>query len=207
MKSFLAIAVACILATLAGSLPAKAGTITFGTNNGAQYESLGTTYDEGGYRFVNPAELDRWPNGSINDSDPTGSTGLFTNYTSTTTITRVDGTPFDLISMDVDDVYGQGSPNGLLDYQYAFAGGGGGSGSFLVDNVPGFSTILLNLANLSYFSFTPSGPLVWVQFDNVVVGGSVVPIPATLPLFASALAALAWIARRRKVGTGRIDLA
>lgn len=199
MKSVLAVAAACAFAMLAASPPAQAGTITFGTNNSATHERLGKTYVEGQYRFVNDIELDRWPNGSINDSDPTGSTGLFINYrNTTTTMTKVGGGPFDLISMDVDDVYGDGVLTGLLDYEYAFAGGGGGSGSFLVDDVPGFSTILLNLANLSYFSFTPSRALDWVQFDNVRVGGPLVPIPATLPLFASALAALGWIARRRR---------
>lgn len=199
MKSILTVAAACVLAMLAGSLPATAGTITFGTNNSATHQSLGKTYSEGQYRFVNDLELDRWPNGSINDSDPTGSTGLFVNYRNTTTkMTKVGGGPFDLISMDVDDVYGDGVLTGLLDYEYAFAGGGSGSGSFLVDDVPGFSTILLNLANLSYFSFTPSRSLDWVQFDNVRVGGPLVPIPATLPLFLSALAALGWIAHRRK---------
>jgi hypothetical protein len=204
MKSVLAVAAACAFAMLAGSPPADAGTITFGTNNSSTHQSLGKTYIEGQYRFVNELELDRWPNGSVNDSDPTGSTGLFINYrNTTTTMTKVGGGPFDLISMDVDDVYGDGVLTGLLDYEYAFAGGGGGSGSFLVDDVPGFSTILLSLANLSYFSFTPSRSLDWVQFDNVRVSGQLVPIPATLPLFMSALAALGWIAHRRKTNAAR----
>jgi len=199
MKPFLAAAVAIFIS--AGSFEAAATTITFGTNDGSLYESVGDTYTESGYQFVNPIELDRWPNGSVNDSDPTPSTGLFTNYSfTTTTISRIDGTPFNLSSMEIDDVYGQGSPSGLLNYTYGFSGGGTGAGSFLVDDVPGFSTILLNLANLAYFSMSPSDQLVYYQFDNVIVstGANVVPIPATLPLFASALAGLGWVARRRK---------
>ena len=197
------IVVTCVLALVAGAADAHATTITFGTNNGDQYESLGTTYVESGYQFVNDAELARWPNGSAQDSDPTGSTGLFTNFGPTTTIiSRVDGAPFDLLSMDIDDVYGQGSPSGPLNYEYGLFGGGIGTGSYLVDDVPGFTAILLNLARLSYFSFTPSNELIWVQFDNVRVGGEVVPIPATLPLFASALAALAWVTRKRRRGAG-----
>jgi hypothetical protein len=199
----LAAVAACAIAVVAGSPDASATTITFGTFTGTYYESLGTTYSESGFSFTNDVELDRWENGSAYDSDPTPSTGLFTNFNySTTVLTQIGGGAFDLLSIDVDDVYHQGSPSGLLNYAYGFAGGGGGTGSFLVDDVPGFSTILLNLANLAYFSFTPSTELRWVQFDNVQVAGSVVPIPATLPLFASALAALGWVARRRKRAEG-----
>ena len=194
----LPLAVVC-LALMAGAADAHASTITFGTNNDVQYESLGTTYTESGYKFVNDLELGRWPNDSVYDSDPTSSTGVFTNYHGTSTVlTRVDGTPFDLTSIQFDDVYHQGSPSGLLDYSYGFATGGTGSGSFLVDDVPGFSTILLHLASLSYFSMTPSSQLGFFQFDNVVLSQGVVPIPATLPLFASALAVLGWVVRRRK---------
>lgn len=207
MKPILAALALCAIGTLMTASSANATTITFGTFNGpGSYEPLGSSYIEGGFAFVNQLELDRWENGSVPDSDPTPSTGLFTNWAQTATvISRAGGGGFDLLSIDFDDVYNQGSPNGLLNYEYGYFGGSSGlTGSLLVDEVPGFSTILLNLANLSYFSFTPSNDLLWVQFDNVRIAGDVVPIPATLPLFASALAALGWVARRRARGGGSV---
>jgi hypothetical protein len=155
-------------------------------------------------RFVNNVELDRWLNGSLYDADPTPSTGLFTNFgQTTTTITRTGGGSFDLVSMDIDDVYNSGAPSGDLNYSWTLSGGGGGSGTFNVDGVPGYSTLVLNLIGLSSFSFTPSTQLTFVQFDNVVVANvAATPAPAALPLFASALGGLGifgWKRRRSAV--------
>ena len=199
----IAVAVAALVATSPG---ASATTIEFGTYGGPDvinFLGTGTPYMESGYIFTNSGGFDRWRNGGVHDSDPTASTGLVVDFNFTTTfMSRLDGEAFDLLSLDVDDPFGDGSRSGFLDYQYGILGGGSGAGSYFVDDVPGFSTILLNLASLTYFSFTPSTELRWVQFDNAVAS-SIVPIPATLPLFASALVALGWIARRRsKVEAG-----
>jgi hypothetical protein len=200
---FVAAVAACAVALGAGSQSANATTITFGTYSGPDdFEYLGPSYIESGFNFANSGGFMRWQNGTLNDSDPTASTGLVTYMSFTTTVmSRVDGGAFDFLSLDVDDAFNVGSPHGLLSYEYGLHGGGTGSGSFLVDDVGGFSTVLLNLANLAYFSFTPSQDLFWVTFDNVQISENVVPIPATLPLFASALAALGWVARRR-IGGG-----
>ena len=194
------IVLACILSAFSAS-PVFATTITFGTFTGSGFEVLSGPYTESGYIVTNASGLARWENGSIYDSDPTSSTGMISWIAQTeTVITHGGGGPFDLLGIDIDDAYNSGTPNGALDYQYGLFGGGTGSGSLLVDDVPGFSSILLNLANLSYFSFIPSGDLRWVQFDNVRVASNVVPIPAALPLFASALAAVGWVAHRRRRG-------
>lgn len=199
MKAIFAVIVGCVVALVATSPGANATTINFGTYGGpAVIDFIGTPYTESGFVFTNSGGFDRWLNGGEHDSDPTASTGLVTDFNYITTfMSRLDGEAFDLLSLDVDDPFGNGSRSGFLDYQYGLLGGGSGAGSYFVDNVPGFSTILLNLASLTYFSFTPSHDLRWVQFDNAQVAPGIVPIPATLPLFASALMALGWIARRR----------
>ena len=181
---------------------AQADTITFGNED--IYTSYGSTYSEAGYLFTNTAELDTWGNLDTSDSDTTSSNTLFTNFPqSTTTITRVDSAAFDLASIDFDDVYHQGSPSGFLSFAYTFAGGGTGTGSFLVDTVPGLATAILGLTNLASFSFTPDANLSFVQFDNAQVSLATTPIPAALPLFASALVGLGVIGGRRKQrGTG-----
>ena len=199
MKQALAAIAVSAFCIAALSSAANATTITFGTNNGAAPQSVGTAYTESGFRFASDQDLFRWPNGSTFDSDPTPSTGLFTNFQQTTTIiSRLDGTPFDLSSIDFDDVHHDGTFSGFLDYEFAFSGGGSGAGSVLVDGIPGFTTVLFNLASLNWFSFKPSDHLVFVQFDNVqIVDTAVTPLPATLPLFASAIVGLGWLARRR----------
>jgi len=201
MKALLALAVVCGIA-IAGGPDANATTITFGTYNGPEgFETIGPSYTESGYLFSNEVAFSRWQNGSTYDSDPTPSTALSNFYSQTlTTLSRTDGAAFDLLSIDIDDVYNSGIA-GPVTYDYGLFGGGTGSGSFMTDDVPGLSTVLLNLANLSYFSFRPSFEINWIQFDNVKASANVVPIPATLPLFMSALAALGWVARRRRIGT------
>jgi hypothetical protein len=201
-------ATACLAVTLsfvAGSSSASAATITFGTFAGEfgeelESEFLGPTYVEQGMTFTNDQMLNRWVNGSPTDSDPTDSTAMFANFPWTKTIIkRSDGGAFDLISLDLDDVYNQGSPNGILDYAYTLSGGATGGGSFVIDDVPGFSQLLLNLVGVEEFSFAPSTALIWVQFDNVVVSGvAETPLPAALPLFGVALGGLLVIAKRRK---------
>lgn len=197
MKALLA-AVAILGVAIVGSPKANATTITFGTYNRPEgFETIGPSYTESGYLFTDDITFFRWQNGSASDSDPTSSTALGNFYAQTlTTLSRTDGGAFDLFSIDADDVYNSGII-GSVNYEYEYSGGGTGSGSFMTDDVPGFSTILLNLANLSYFSFRPSSEINWIQFDNVKLSSSVVPIPATLPLLASALGVLGWAARRR----------
>jgi len=202
--SFFGIGAAAIATSVlmqAATSSAQADTITFGTYAGPDfYGSLGPSYTEKGITFTNDIELSRWRDGLNFDSDPTPSTGLFTNIQYTTTVMRkAGGGSFNLVSMQADDVYFEGWPNGALDYSYTLSGGGSGTGSFLIDNVPGFSTLLLNLVGVTEFSFTPSVDLMWVQIDNVVVTGvAETPLPAALPLFVAALAGLGLMAKRRR---------
>jgi len=191
-----------LAAGLTATSAAQATTITFGTFNGPDNsEHIGTSYTESGYQFTN-ADLFRWRDGSSADADPTSSTGMATGIpNTTTTMTRIGGGAFNLTSIDVDDIF-RGSFRGPLNYTYTMAGGGTGSGSFLAGGTSGYATLLLNLANLISFAFTPGPDLGFVQFDNVVVTDAgnvtVTPLPAALPLFGAAIASTGLMAARRR---------
>ena len=204
--------VAAALLLMASSSIAGATTLTFGTYDGTagdtgngtfgygDYQSLGTTYTEQGYQFINTAELDRWMDGIPADADPTSSTGLFTNYGySSTTMTKIGGGAFTLNSIDVADIFNNGDGGSYLNYSYTLSDNSTGTGKFKVDVFKGYQTLVLNLANLTSFSFTPDIHLEWVQFDNVHVGDvAAVPLPAALPLFGAAIAGMSMVGRQRR---------
>jgi hypothetical protein len=194
---------ATLLLFMAGT--AQATTLTFGQNNGPFVLDRGAEVQEHGYSVQNIDGFLSWINGDIYDADPTSSVGLVTNFgQTTTTITRIDGGPFNLYSIDFSDAYNGATIAGFIDYSFETfgLGGAGGGGSFLVDDLPGLETVLFSLVNLSSFSFTADSDLRYVQFDNVQVTAT--PIPAAFPLLGTALAGLGFMQWRRKRQTARV---
>lgn len=201
MRSISDAILAAALTLAASSSLAQATTITFDHSVAAvpgdpfsNLQNHNSLYSEAGYGFANNGGIQAlfsWANGSSFDADASATSAtLAVDYPqTTTTLTRDGGGAFNLDSIDIADVYNNGSFSGVLNYAYSLFGGGGGNGSFSVDALVGLQTASLGLSNLLSFSFTPTEDLRWVQIDNVQV--SAVPIPAALPLFAVGLGAFA----------------
>jgi hypothetical protein len=190
-----------VTAILGAAGAANATTVTFGTNDGTvdNVYHLGPTYTEQGYKFSSALnDLVTWGNGWPEDPDTTDSVALIGYHPlDAITLTRADGGIFDLTSIDFRGYRGATNlGSGQLDLSWTFADGTSGSGSIFVQ-LASWTTDLLSLKGLKSFTWQPDAfDLNWTWADNVVV--SATPIPPALPLFASALAGLGLLARRRK---------
>jgi hypothetical protein len=205
-----ATAAAVLIPALLLGAGAKAETITFGTNAGAQnIYQIGPTYTEQGYTFTAAAgkQLATSGNGQALDPDPTSSVTLVGNSTvEAITMTLSDHGTFNLKSIDFQ---GEPSPGangkGNIILFWVDGNGIGGLDTFSVLS-DSWSTDLLSLTDLRSISWIPGGDInnpnfainqnYFVWADNVVVSST--PIPAALPLFISALGVLGFAARRRR---------
>ena len=103
-----------------------------------------------------------------------------------------------------------GSTSQFISYNVGLAGGTA-SASISDPGIPGDITAYYALAGLNlgsgfFNSFQHNGPGISadLRIDTVVANPQAVPLPAALPLFASGLGAMAWMARRRKRGQEQI---
>lgn len=206
---------ALVLAAILGLHPwaASASTLTF---DFPSQSTIASPYQEGGFQFSNDFSifptLFTWGAGSIHDPDPSPTSATLGNYyyMTTTTLTRVGGGAFDLRSMQFADSYNEtidpahginvANYTGYLTFDLLYRNGGTESFQYLIDDVPGWQTLVFDRSNLLSVSWTPDFGLSWTQWDNVRVSGT--PVPPTLPLFATALGALAAFAVRRRRGAG-----
>jgi hypothetical protein len=175
---------AAALALAAVCAPAAASTITFNDLTNTNSFDLYDTVTESGLLFTNSLGSDMdfivWGSNDSYNADQGGAT-LGNNWSgTTTTVTRVGGGKFDLTSLDLADVYNNGSGG-----QVRFDFNGDSAGTFYVDldqNV-GLQTFNFNMTGLISFSYTPLttvGP--WIQVDNVVMDlkqSSPAPEPAS----------------------------
>jgi hypothetical protein len=194
-------AVALLIAGSAGT--AGATTLTFDIPAGYY-----APYTEGGFRFTNDGPLGHnnlgsWGPGAFTTADPSGTSAtLYSNYSyTTTTLTRAGGGSFDLSSIDFANVYNHDFYGVDFDMTFNFAAGGSTTEhlSLLGIGLHTFGFALQPVSSVTWVVTASSEP--WLQWDNVVVepvGPSPTPIPATLPLFVSALGGLGLISWRRK---------
>jgi hypothetical protein len=200
-------AIAGAVLGLAGT--AHATTVTFGTNPGVNnVYHFGPTYTEQGYKFSSALnDLASWGNGLPEDPDPTGSVSMIGLHPlDAITLTREDGGTFNLSSIDFRGYKGATNVgSGDLNFTWVLANGTTGNSSTFVQ-LNSWTTELLSLQGLKSFTWQPAAfALNFVWADNVVV--SATPIPAALPLFASALAGLGFLARRKKSAAVTADIA
>ena len=130
----------------------------------------------------------------------TGSVALFaSNVGTTTTLSRVDGGAFDLISLDLSEGNTASSAASLI-FTGTLLAGGTTSFGLTLDGTFGMETVgFQGFADVTSVSWQATGsrPASY-QFDNIVVSSlTPIPLPAGLPLLAAGLAGLA-LARRRR---------
>jgi hypothetical protein len=178
---------AAAVALAAICAPAAATTITFNDLTTTSSWGLYQTVTENGLLFSNSygssTDFVVWGANEPYNADQGGAT-LGNDWDSTTTtVTRVGGGKFDLTSIDLGDVFNQGSGG-----QVRFDFNGDSAGTFYVDldNLKGLQTFTFNMTGLISFSYTPlttQGP--WIQVDNVVMDlnqSSPAPEPASWAL-------------------------
>jgi hypothetical protein len=195
-RSLLTLAAISLVACV-GSRAADATVLTF-DNVPAGF--VGTTYIEQGYKFFSPeGDLYGWGLGSpfSGDPSPTSSVLAYVNDFTSVTMTRVNGGAFNMDSIDLS--FFNNEDNGFQ-YLFVFNFTDGTSISrFLgLDEEFGLETFHLGYHNLSSVTFgpDPGNDPFGLQWDNVRL--SETPLPAALPLFASALGGLGFVGWRRK---------
>lgn len=158
-----------------------------------QVQDVVSPYLEDGFQLVNTG-LYPFATYGARISDFTGSTALINdNHDGVTTLSRVDGDHFKLVSIDLAEL--AAGDNGVL---VAFTGTrqdlGTVSESFLLDGLPGAQTFEFS------YRFTYLTSVSWVnddymhQFDNIAVA----PVPATYALTLVGLGLVGGLARRRR---------
>jgi hypothetical protein len=172
---------------------ANAETITIDFESLEQSENYSfESYSEDGFLFTVQNSL--LAVRGTNDVWYAGSTALFNAFGGRETVFTKGGESFDLISIDLSEIE---IPLGSS--TVTFSRDGGHSQTFVTDGPFGFETFFfdsgfLGATSVSWVSeFATPVP----QIDNIVI--NVVPIPAAIWLFGSALAGLGWLRRKQTV--------
>ncbi|WP_284616757.1 hypothetical protein [Aquabacterium humicola] len=164
-----------------------------------------------GFSFSNDCDsstdcLAAWGRDHEYQGDP-GQAALFTNYWgTTTTMSRVGGGAFDLVSIDFGDVLNAGA-SVQLSLGFLFVDGHSQVLQTWLDFEPGLQTLVFDLRGLQSVSWsTVDGANGYNQFDNIVAS-AVLPEPSAPLLVLTALAAAGGLSRRRhgspRQGAGR----
>ncbi len=195
---------ACLLAlgsVLAWSA-AQASTITF------DFSDLVTTdnYTEGGFDFSGATAA---PGGGLalrswglfpEDADTSDTSAtLFGNLVGVV-MKASNGKPFTLDTVDLADTFNAGVAPDIL-FDFFLHDGTEILSTVTLDSVPGLQTFTFGVTNVDYVTWINANPVGFQpQFDNVVAFASVAPtpIPATLPLFVSALGGIGLLGWRRR---------
>src|SRR5258708_22300997 len=202
-----------VLPTLAAALlfvaapkPASATTLGFeslGTGN--TDISVGTTFDESGYKIVyTPGPLGFVIiNTGYSDTPTDGTNALYSYNSGSVTISALDGSNFSLSSFDAAQAFKLtvNDPTRILDLNVV-AGGGGPTANFTSSLSGGavFNTYSTpSFTDVSSVTFVGVAPYPTVEFalDNIVLS-SAVPEASTWAMMVLGFAGLGFMAYRRK---------
>ena len=167
----------------------------------SQFESQGFTFD------MNVNSAQSWVVYGKNDSrnaDPGGATLMSNLLNTTTRITRTDSGLFDLLSIDLADLFNVGQTT-WVQFSFTDALGARTSEFRQLDATKGLETFALNQTNLRAFDYsfvvnhTP-GASGWGQADNITLApvAGAVPEPATWAMMILGFGAAGATLRRRR---------
>ena len=173
------------------------------------YDGYASPFEDQGYLFTSDAAISSiafvsWGSSGAYSSltagqpQPDGTATLADDYYSaTTTLTKAGGGAFNLDSIDFADLYNSGA---ALNITFDFTStSGSGVRSYTLDSLAGLETVYFNLSDLLSISWSGNSPSSALQWDNVRVSSvAATPLPAALPLFLSAVAALGFAAKKRR---------
>ena len=183
---------------------------------------FGPSYSQDGYTFTNSAgaasqELAaqtyiNWiayssPDRNANGSNPTlvQNVGAYLGKIAFSTLTHNSAQPFSFTSIGLADGLNKGN-GGQIEFTFNHISGPSTTMTVsLARGVSGLQTFYFDehfLLNVIFTPLTTEG--YWLQFDNVGLSASVAatPLPPAVALFASVLAGMSWIARRRRKPSG-----
>jgi hypothetical protein len=195
MRIFTALSFACLFCPAA----AQATTLTFDFPSQTEFSS----YAEGGFNFTQDTGqsdgLLSWGSAGGNDADPSASSAtLLPNYQSETiTMSAAGGGAFSVTSIDFSDAYNSGVAD-EINLAFHLADGTTLNSVASLDANPGLQTFVFAVTNVVSLSWVTPGFGYGDQFDNIVADVSGVPLPATMPLLASALGGLGLIGWMRR---------
>jgi hypothetical protein len=182
------------------ALGARAETFDFNNYATDNYMDMIPSISVDGFDFTNdcthPGEcFSVWNRDFAWQADP-GQAAMIVSYGfTTTTLARTDGNPFTFLSIDLADVYNQGTPSSFA-FTFHYEGGGSSTQAVTLDTLPGLQTFLFNQHDVTSVSWvTTDLDRGWGQFDNVSV--QAVPEPQTFALMGAGLLAMVSLGRRR----------
>ena len=153
----------------------------------------GDSLDIEGYNFSSSIDgntaILHWGKFHSYNADQGGATYSHNYSGIISSLNKIDGTLFDIHSIDIGDVYNVG-----ISHSYTFKGldSNGAilfSSDFISDSLPGLETVYLGWNNLKTFTFQRDN-LSHLQADNFNLSSTLVPIPAGIYLFLSGLVGL-----------------
>jgi hypothetical protein len=182
--------------------PGQATTLSFDFPTPAEF---GPTYTAGGFILTNSiGTADAFATFSSGPSDadpsPTSGTILANRFNSTTTLTAVGGATFSLATIDFADTFNNGNGQ-VIDFVFDLSDGTQLFSTVMLDTTIGLQTVAFGVSNITSVKWIEPG--FGAQFDNIHV--EVTPIPAALPLFASALGGLGFAGWKRRRKTSATD--
>ncbi|ODT86505.1 PEPxxWA-CTERM sorting domain-containing protein [Phenylobacterium sp. SCN 70-31] len=185
MRQIILVAVAAAALCGAPAIAQAATTIDFDEHAGTTLNrGIGTSFESGGLRFDYSGSSQFWVFGTTHASNanPGGATVRAADA-GLTTVTKVGGGLFDLLSIDLADQANTGFA-AMVQFTFYYEDDTLGE-IFTLDTLRGLQTLTLDRRNLVAFSFRGVGAPSTPQFDNLVWGESVVagiPEPMTWAL-------------------------
>ncbi|WOI54332.1 hypothetical protein [Parvularcula sp. LCG005] len=195
LKSVLAAASAVCVMGVAGASAAVIDFEGYAATTDTLYPS---PLIEDGYQLIgNGAGNDYYVVGSTS-SGYSGSTAVIPFGNETHTFSAIDGSAFNLVSIDLIENSWAQNIAGSVTFTGVFAGGGTIDQTFMTDGIFGPETFFFSgFSGLVSLVFTYTELDIYEdrpQIDNLVV--EPVPVPAALPMFGAALAGIGWFRRR-----------